>query len=333
MQLQGDEVTVDLAPVIDKVKGRLTDAGLDAAARIPQVHTGFVIYSSPDLAKYKTWFRLLGIAGDWLPLIVAVIAAIGVFVAANRRRALIGAALGILAAMVVLGVAIAVFRSFYLDHLPPDVSHGAAGAVYDALVHFLRQAVRAVGVLAAAVAIGAFVIGPSHPAVTLRDACSGGIAGTRRAADSAGFRAGLSRAVHTAVQALDRCGHPRGRRRGVCVLGAPDRHGRLLVRGGRPGGVRHPRVPRPPHRRGRGIRVAQCRSMTGRRGRRFPHPVRGHRPAGWTTLDRKRHEAAERLGSGQVGALWNRLTAIDFFGNSFQLAALAILCFFPPCSS
>ncbi|MBB4893297.1 membrane protein [Streptomyces olivoverticillatus] len=69
--------------------------------------------------------------------------------------------------------------------------------------------------------------------------------------------------------------------------------------------------------------------MTGRRGRRFPHPVRGHRPAGWTTLDRKRHEAAERLGSGQVGALWNRLTAIDFFGNSFQLAALAILCFFP----
>lgn len=190
VQLQGDEVTVDLAPMIDKVKGRLTDAGLDAAARIPQVHTGFVIYSSPDLAKYKTWFRLLGIAGDWLPLIVAVIAAIGVFVAVNRRRALIGAALGILAAMAVLGVAIAVFRSFYLDHLPPDVSHGAAGAVYDALVHFLRQAVRAVGVLAAAVAIGAFVIGPSHPAVTLRDACSGGIAGTRRAADSAGFRAG-----------------------------------------------------------------------------------------------------------------------------------------------
>ncbi|MBO2457521.1 YhjD/YihY/BrkB family envelope integrity protein [Actinomadura violacea] len=27
--------------------------------------------------------------------------------------------------------------------------------------------------------------------------------------------------------------------------------------------------------------------------------------------------------------LWARLTAIDFFGNSFQLAALAILCFFP----
>ncbi|WP_241968136.1 YhjD/YihY/BrkB family envelope integrity protein [Streptomyces sp. ICBB 8177] len=30
-----------------------------------------------------------------------------------------------------------------------------------------------------------------------------------------------------------------------------------------------------------------------------------------------------------ASGLWNRLSAIDFFGHSFQLAALAILCFFP----
>ncbi|MEV5509092.1 YhjD/YihY/BrkB family envelope integrity protein [Streptomyces orinoci] len=37
----------------------------------------------------------------------------------------------------------------------------------------------------------------------------------------------------------------------------------------------------------------------------------------------------EHLRAGEAGTLWSRLTAVDFFGNSFQLAALAILCFFP----
>ncbi|MEU9591609.1 YhjD/YihY/BrkB family envelope integrity protein [Streptomyces sp. NPDC048219] len=37
-----------------------------------------------------------------------------------------------------------------------------------------------------------------------------------------------------------------------------------------------------------------------------------------------------RHGAGKAaGQLWNRLTAVDFFGHSFQLAALAMLCFFP----
>ncbi|MEV5509093.1 hypothetical protein [Streptomyces orinoci] len=188
--IKGDQVTVDLAPALDRVKKRLVDAGLDVAGRIPPVHTDFVVFDSPDLARYKTWFRLLGLAGDWLPLITVLIAALGVFLATGRRKALIGAALGLVVAMVVLGVALAVFRSFYLDHLPGGVSPGAAGAVYDALVRFLRQAVRAVGVLAAAVAIGAFLTGPSHPAVTVRTACGSGIAAMRRVAESAGFRAG-----------------------------------------------------------------------------------------------------------------------------------------------
>ncbi|OAH13628.1 ribonuclease BN-like family protein [Streptomyces jeddahensis] len=39
--------------------------------------------------------------------------------------------------------------------------------------------------------------------------------------------------------------------------------------------------------------------------------------------------AAERLGASPAGRLWSRLNAIDFLGNSFQLAALALMCFFP----
>ncbi|MGW4565451.1 ribonuclease BN [Streptomyces sp. NPDC004561] len=39
--------------------------------------------------------------------------------------------------------------------------------------------------------------------------------------------------------------------------------------------------------------------------------------------------AARRFDESGAGRLWGRLEAVDFFGHSFQLAALALLCFFP----
>ncbi len=190
VQLKGDRVTIDLSPVIAKVKNQLVASGFGLAAQIPAVHTDFTVFSSPDLAKYRTWFRLLQIAGGWLPLVAVVIAAIGVLLAHDRRRALVGAAFGVAAAMLVLGLAIDVFRAFYLDRLPPGTSPEAAGAIYDALVRFLRGTARAVGVLALAVAIGGLAVGPSRAAVTVRAACTTGITGVRRVAEPAGLRVG-----------------------------------------------------------------------------------------------------------------------------------------------
>lgn len=190
VRLKDNQVSVDLSPVITKVKDRLVASGFGLAARIPAVHTDFTVFSSPDLAKYQTWFRLLQLAGDWLPVVAVAIAAIGVLLAHDRRRAMVGAAFGIAAAMLVLGLAVTVFRSFYLDRLPAGTSPEAAGAVYDALVRFLRGTARAVGVLALAVAIGGLAVGPSRAAVTVRAACTTGIGGVRRVVDPAGLRVG-----------------------------------------------------------------------------------------------------------------------------------------------
>ncbi|MGF1429864.1 hypothetical protein [Kitasatospora sp. LaBMicrA B282] len=190
VQLTDDQVTIDVGPAVDRVKTQLVDSGFTLAGRIPTVHTQFTVFASPDLAKVRSGFRLLQLLGVWVPVVAALVAAAGVLLAANRRRALCGAALGVAAAMLVLGVALAVFRSFFLDHLPAGVSSGAAGAVYDALVHYLRNAVRSVGALAVLVALGAFFVGPSRAARTVRSACGTAIAGVRSVAESAGFRAG-----------------------------------------------------------------------------------------------------------------------------------------------
>lgn len=190
LKLDNNEVQIDIGPIVAQVKTALVDQGFPAAAKIPTVNTTFTVYQSSSLNKLKNYFRLLQIIGNWMPIITILIAAAGVWLARNHRRALIGTAIGFAVAMLVLGLALAIFRSFFIDQLPPDVNPGAAGATYDALVKFLRITTRMVGALAVLVALGAFLSGPSSKAVWIRTACSSGVGAVRGVADSAGFRAG-----------------------------------------------------------------------------------------------------------------------------------------------
>ncbi|TXS22747.1 hypothetical protein EAO71_23995 [Streptomyces sp. ms191] len=190
VSLQNNQVAIDIGPFVAKVKDELVSSGFTPAAKIPEVHTNFVVFASKDVGKVKTWFRLLQIMGTWLPIIAVLVAAAGVFTAVNRRRGLIGAALGVAVAMLFLGVVLTVFRSFYLDHLPPGASQAAAGSIYDTLIRFLRAAIRAVGVTALVTAVGAFLIGPSRVAVSIRTACRSAIGALRDASTAHGLRLG-----------------------------------------------------------------------------------------------------------------------------------------------
>ncbi|WP_042367274.1 hypothetical protein [Streptacidiphilus neutrinimicus] len=190
VSLANNQVTIDLGPIIEQVKKQLANSGLGLVAKLPAIHPTFTVYSSKSIGKLKSYLRLLDVAGNWMPVIAVVVAAAGVYLARDRRRALIGAAVAVAVAMLVLGVSLAVFRGYFLDQLPPGVDAAAVGAVYDALAHFLRVTVRAVGVLAVLVALGAFFGGRSRAAIFVRAACSTGIGGVRQAAEQVGFRAG-----------------------------------------------------------------------------------------------------------------------------------------------
>ncbi|WP_327317075.1 hypothetical protein [Streptomyces sp. NBC_01235] len=197
VQLKDNQVAIDVGPIVAQVKQRLVDSGLAVAAKIPEVHTDFVVVEGKDVGKIKSYLRVLQIVGNWLPVIAVLIAAGGVFLATHRRRALIGAAIGVFLAMVLLGVVLSVFRAVYLDHLPPGANSDAAGSVFDALVRFLRSSIRALGALAVVTALGAFLVGPSRPAVFTRHFCAKGIGAGREVATSTGLRLGaVGRFVH-----------------------------------------------------------------------------------------------------------------------------------------
>ena len=145
---QNGAVTLNLAPIIAKVKQQLIADGYTVANNIPTVNKSFVLVRSDAITKAQGVYRLLDTLGTWLPVIALLLLGVGVYLARDHRRALLLGSLGVVASMLVLGVMLAVVRPLYLDAVPPNVlPREAAGNVFDTLVRFLRTGLRTTGVL------------------------------------------------------------------------------------------------------------------------------------------------------------------------------------------
>ncbi|MGW2048773.1 hypothetical protein ACWCPF_26860 [Streptomyces sp. NPDC001858] len=135
-----EPVTVDLATVTAPLKHQLTVDHVPFADRITVEHTRVALLPSEDLAALRKGYRVLDVAGFWLPLAAVVFAVAGIAVAACRRRAITATALGTALGGAFLGLAVAVGRRLTLADLPDPAHRPAAGAVYDALTATLRTA-------------------------------------------------------------------------------------------------------------------------------------------------------------------------------------------------
>jgi hypothetical protein len=77
--------------------------------------------------------------------------------------------------MLVLGAALLIARTIYLNSVPAAASADAAAAAFDILVRFIKTALRALLLAGLIVAAGAFFTGPSVTAVRTRSALSSGL--------------------------------------------------------------------------------------------------------------------------------------------------------------
>jgi hypothetical protein len=188
---QGDTVTLNLGPIIAQVKAALVNQGFSLADKIPTVNKTFVLVQSSSVTHAQGAYKLLEKLGVWLPIIARALLIGGVALARDRRRALLLGGLGLAAAMILLGGALAVARTWYVNETPGNVlTPEAAGSVFDTLVRFLRSALRAVGVLGLVLAFAAFISGPSTAAVGTRRGFTQGIGSLRGSAEAAGWQTG-----------------------------------------------------------------------------------------------------------------------------------------------
>jgi hypothetical protein len=187
--ISNGQVTLGLAPFINLVKHDLSARGFTLVNRLPPVNPTISLFSAKYLVKAQTGYRLLNTLKWALPVLTLVLLGLGVYLARGHRRALTGAGLGLAASMLVLGAALAISRSVYLNAVPASVLPADAAAVlFDTLVRFIKDGLRLLLVTGLIVAAGAFLTGPSVTAVTTRRGITSALASAR----ARGERAGLS---------------------------------------------------------------------------------------------------------------------------------------------
>ncbi len=159
-QSTNGQVTVDLSQIEDAAKKQLAAHGLSVFDKVPN-YTGapFVLFQSDQLAKLQRWVRFLNHLAFVLPIVSILMLAGAVLTARDRRRGLVHAASGLAVSMALLLVAANVGRNQYLSSLRPGQSRPANAAIIDTVDAALLDLVRTVLVVAAVVAVVAFVVG------------------------------------------------------------------------------------------------------------------------------------------------------------------------------
>jgi hypothetical protein len=171
-------VTLDLRVLANNVKARLQQSGIGVFDKIPadKISGTFVLVDSPGLAKASRAVRLLDRLAVVLPLLTLALVAAGVWLARDRRRALLGAGAGLVLGMVVLAAGLSLGRSQFVQAVAgPNLPSSAAGFTFDTIVRFLRASLRTVFAVGLVVAVGAVLAGPSTLAVRLRTGVRGGL--------------------------------------------------------------------------------------------------------------------------------------------------------------
>jgi len=160
LQSTNGQVTVDLSQIENAAKQQLSAHGLSVFNKLPN-YTGapFVLFQSDQLAKLQRWVKFLNHLALVLPIVSILVFAGAVLLARDRRRGLVHAASGLAVSMALLLIAANVGRNQYLSSLNVHQSKAATAAIIDTVDAALLDTVRIVLIVAAIVAIVAFVVG------------------------------------------------------------------------------------------------------------------------------------------------------------------------------
>ncbi len=178
------ELGIQLGPIIDQAKSYLVAQGFTFASSIPSIQKTIVIAKSDSLANVQSLYKVATALGTWLIWVSLAFIAGGVLLARRRVTALVATStvLAILMAALASGLTVGqfVFTSLISpQYLPADT----AAAIYQQVVEMMTSLSVALAVLAAAVAIVAWLTGPFRTTEQLRSYITAGNARLRAIGD------------------------------------------------------------------------------------------------------------------------------------------------------
>ena len=169
VKTQGDQIIVEVGPIVDQVKQDLINSGLSVASKIPSVSVQVPVITVQNLPAIQSYVNLLDDLATWLPLIALVLLALGIWLAPQHRRAALIGVVMIAVLMIVLLVALKLLRDGYSNQVAnKGLNVPAALALYDTLLRFLVQAVEALLIVSIVAAVWLWLAGPGRVGTFLR---------------------------------------------------------------------------------------------------------------------------------------------------------------------
>lgn len=196
----GDDgvLSLPLGPIVAEVRAHLLGQGVSLAGLIPDIDTSIELVQSDALPAVRLAYGVAVASSIALPIACLVLFAVGVLVARNRPRALVGAGIGLGIAMAAVAGSLAAVGGAIALIVPVSaVPESVSGILYWAVASGVRDLAVALLVLAVAVALVAWYAGRSTTATRLRGAADGALGAVRGFADAHGLGTGrVGAALH-----------------------------------------------------------------------------------------------------------------------------------------
>lgn len=188
-------VYVDLGPIARTALQRLKAQGLDLADRITleRVNTRVPVFESRDLFTARDNVRWILKLAWVMPFFTVGLLLGSAWLAGDRRRGMVRAAVGFAVGALLLAAALAIGRGHYLDAATTaGIPDAPATVLYDALLAPMQRIMRVVLTISLVIVASALLAGPSRPARWVRRQIDRGVTNAGALADDGGWRLGGS---------------------------------------------------------------------------------------------------------------------------------------------
>lgn len=176
LQVQDNAIVLDMGVVIERVKDRLSDAGITffEGTNLGDSAGTYTLVENENLSSIQQLLRLLDTLAWLLPLLAIGSFAGAIGVSTRRWRTIIWIGIGVALAAVVAQFAVAELRRAYIDSLSTaEPGFSAAISTFDLALGTFRDALRYVAVIGILVILIAFITSPAKVAIRIRGTVTG----------------------------------------------------------------------------------------------------------------------------------------------------------------
>ena len=207
VSLQGDEVILDISPLITAVQQNLVDRGVTLAANIPipEIDKQVVLFSSPALAQLRTLYSLSSPVLAWFPLLLAALFALAIWLARRKGRMVLATGVALIAMTGATKFLLDYAQTIFTNQLAGTIFAPASQAFWDTFFKYLILGIRAMIVLGIVVAIAGWLGSGVATAAKVRGWLKAGLEGFGSEIGSSGIarsmaaRADLWRTLAVAI--------------------------------------------------------------------------------------------------------------------------------------